>query len=87
MGIKCMHTPTIRGANNRQLARDVPQAFHFYRFSLPEAILIHLHNFSRFIENTHDSSHESVVFRNQDGTQVASASTISGMLKRGWEQS
>ena len=26
------------------------------------------------------------LFRNQDGTLVASASTISGMLKQGWEQ-
>lgn len=57
------------------------------RITLPEAIFIHLYNFSKYIENIHGSSHESLVFRNQDGTQVASASTISGMLKRGWEQS
>ena len=57
------------------------------RITVPEAIFIHLHNFSQFIENTHGSCHESLVFRNRDGTQAASASTISGMLKRCWEHS
>ena len=57
------------------------------RIAFPEANFINLRNFSQFIENTRGSSHKSLVFRNQDGSKVASASTISGMLKRGWEQS